>query len=181
MGKRSTFEKRPRDYWPTPEDAVKPLAPHLGFRTKFIEPCAGNRQLVDTLENMGHICTYAADIEPKAPGILAENALENIPKVYAGDYMITNPPWSRDFLHPFIEKWLGVRTNDGEDIPFWLLFDADWMHTKQSSELIRYCRAIVSVGRVKWVPDSTMTGKDNCAWYLFRGGTKGRPVFYGRT
>jgi hypothetical protein len=51
--------------------------------------------------------------------------------------------------------------------PTWLLFDADWMHTLQSAPYMKWCRKIVSVGRVKWIPDSTMTGKDNCAWYLF--------------
>jgi hypothetical protein len=28
-------------------------------------------------------------------------------------------------------------------------------------------RKVVSVGRVKWMPDSDSTGKDNAAWYLF--------------
>ena len=49
--------------------------------------------------------------------------------------------------------------------PTWLLFDADWMHTRQSREYIKYCSMIVSVGRIKWF--GNMTGKDNCAWYLF--------------
>ena len=51
--------------------------------------------------------------------------------------------------------------------PTWLLFDADWAHTKQARPYLKYCDKIVSVGRVKWIPDSKMTGKDNCAWYLF--------------
>jgi len=45
------------------------------------------------------------------------------------------------------------------------LFDSDWMHTKQSRTYMPFCRKIVSVGRIKWFGD--MTGKDNCAWYLF--------------
>ena len=67
--------------------------------------------------------------------------------------------------------------------PTWLLFDADWMHTRQSAPLMHYCRKIVSVGRVKWIPGSKMTGKDNCAWYLFEQTNDWRtPVteFYGR-
>jgi len=39
------------------------------------------------------------------------------------------------------------------------------------------------VGRVKWIPDSKMTGKDNCAWYLFDNtfeGKGGCTQFYGR-
>ena len=58
------------------------------------------------------------------------------------------------------------------------------MHTKQSRDYLQFCRKIVSVGRVKWIPDSKHTGKDNCAWYLFdtlrSGETKIETVFYGR-
>jgi hypothetical protein len=28
-------------------------------------------------------------------------------------------------------------------------------------------RMIVSIGRVRWIPDSEYTGKDNACWYLF--------------
>jgi hypothetical protein len=39
MGKRSSFERIPRDFYPTPYAAVPPLIPHLrGIRT-FAEPC----------------------------------------------------------------------------------------------------------------------------------------------
>lgn len=65
-------------------------------------------------------------------------------------------------------------------LPTWLLFDADWAHTKQASEYLKYCSKIVSIGRVKWIPDSKMTGKDNCAWYLFNKDPQ-EIVFYGRT
>jgi hypothetical protein len=67
--------------------------------------------------------------------------------------------------------------------PTWLLIDADWMHTRQSAPYMRLCRKIVSVGRVKWIPDSKMTGKDNCCWYMFQDGKDvGQPaMFYGRT
>jgi hypothetical protein len=41
-------------------------------------------------------------------------------------------------------------------------------------------RAVVSVGRVKWIPDSKMTGKDNCAWYHFAPGDS-PTVFHGRS
>ena len=62
--------------------------------------------------------------------------------------------------------------------PTWLLFDADWMHTKQSHEYMPLCKKIVSVGRIKWF--GNMTGKDNCAWYLF-GKESSFTEFVGRT
>jgi hypothetical protein len=65
--------------------------------------------------------------------------------------------------------------------PTWLLFDADWMHTRQSAPFMPRLRKIVSVGRVKWIPDSKMTGKDNCAWYLFDKPSDEPAVFFGRT
>ena len=66
--------------------------------------------------------------------------------------------------------------------PTWLLFDADWMHTKQSAIYISYCVKVVSVGRVKWIEGSKSVGKDNCAWYLFDGNMPAGQAteFYGR-
>ena len=52
-------------------------------------------------------------------------------------------------------------------IATWLLFDADWIHTKQSIQFQHMLRSVVSVGRVKWIPDSKSVGKDNCCWYYF--------------
>ena len=44
MGKRSSFERRERDFYPTPRAAVLPLIPHLrGIRT-FAEPCCWRRR-----------------------------------------------------------------------------------------------------------------------------------------
>ena len=73
--------------------------------------------------------------------------------------IITNPPWTRQILHPMIDHFRSMR-------PTWLLFDADWMHTKQAIPFLTYCHKIVSVGRVSWMQNGT-SGFDNCAWYLF--------------
>jgi hypothetical protein len=63
--------------------------------------------------------------------------------------------------------------------PTWLLFDADWMHTKQAATHLQYCQRIVSVGRLKWIPDTPHKGKDSCAWYLFQA-TKIETKFFGQ-
>src|SRR5436190_21990440 len=53
MGKRSAFERREGDFYPTPRAAVLPLIPHLrGVRT-FAEPCCGDGDLVRHLESFG--------------------------------------------------------------------------------------------------------------------------------
>jgi hypothetical protein len=158
MGKRSNFERRERDFYPTPYEAVIPLLPHLSAGARFCEPCAGDGALVDHLVKHGFICASARDIEPRRQGIDQKDALTTLTGNV--DYFITNPPWDRKILHPLIEFL-------SDQHPTWLLFDADWMHTKQAAPYMARCVKIVSVGRVKWIPESKMTGKDNCCWYLF--------------
>lgn len=173
MGKRSDFERRPRDWYPTPEAAVCPLLPHLPPAAAFIEPCAGNGALIDHLEAAGHKCVRASDIEPQRPWIHQADALYEISPFPEADFIITNPPWSRPVLHAMIRHFAHQR-------PTWLLFDADWMYTRQSAPYMPMLRKVVSVGRVKWIPDSKMTGKDNVAWYLFDAKRHGATEFVGR-
>lgn len=177
MGKRSNFERVERDFYPTPREAVLPLIPHLPKVDDlfgFWEPCAGNGALVDELEDLSMgWCVEAIDICPQSKEVEKGNALKRLSPVTA-DIIITNPPWDRKILHPMIEHF-------SDQAPTWLLFDADWMHTKQSIPFLPRLRKVVSVGRVKWIPDSKMTGKDNCAWYLFDKPSDEPTLFYGRT
>jgi hypothetical protein len=171
VGKRSSFERIPRDFYPTPYEAVVPLLAHLPPQSRFCEPCAGNGALIDHLTGAGHVCAAAWDIEPRRDDIAEKDALEWV--IGNIDFFITNPPWDRRVLHPLIAHL-------SADYPTWLLFDADWMHTRQSTLFMPYLRKIVSVGRVKWIPDSKMTGKDNCAWYLFDQSSDAPAQFIGR-
>ena len=174
MGKRSDFERKPRDFYPTPMEAVKPLLEHLPEDFLFAEPCAGNGALIEHLETKG-VCMWASDIEPQLKGI-AKNDFSDIGEfqVLESGFIITNPPWDRTILHPMIEHFASQR-------PTWLLFDADWVHTKQSIPYIKYLHKIVSVGRIKWF--GNMTGKDNCAWHLFDAQTPPimGVIFHGRS
>jgi hypothetical protein len=186
MGKRSDFARRERDFYPTPVAAVEPLIPHLPERFTYIEPCFGDGALVRALSSFegvahgGRFCPmleYASDIElpPTRHGLRAyvKDALAIEEAEADVDFFITNPPWSRPILHRLILHLSEIR-------PTWLLFDADWMHTKQAAPYLEYCRKIVSVGRVKWIPDSPHTGKDNACWYLFDYGTSATPPeFWG--
>lgn len=171
MGKRSNFERIPRDFYPTPYEAVVPLLPHLPFFCEFVEPCAGDGALIRHLERNGHECVCAFDIEPRDPRVREGDALKYT--VVNPGLFITNPPWTRDTLHPMIDML-------SSQAPTWLLFDADWMHTKQSAPFIPYLHKIVSVGRVKWIEDSPFTGKDNCCWYLFDQNSEASAQFVGR-
>ena len=165
MGIYSNFKRRKNDFYPTPYKAMLPLLPHLEPGTVFHEPCCGAGDLVQHLGKHGHLVSGMTDI---AKG---QDASELT--LCAGDMFITNPPWTRAILHPIIE-------NLSEIAPCWLLIDASWMHTKQSIPYIDRCRKIVSIGRVKWIPDTKMSSLSDCCWYLFDANNDSPPAFYRR-
>jgi hypothetical protein len=168
VGKRSDFERRKNDAYQTPPAPVAPLIPHLRGVKTFAEPCAGQGRLIATLEGYGLTCTSYGDIET------GFDALTSIALEHAKyDAIITNPPWTREILHPMILRFQSLA-------PTWLLFDADWVHTKQAIPFIDQCSHIVSVGRVKWIEDSAFSGKDNAAWHRFHDQHSGGPRFFAR-
>lgn len=176
MGKRSNFERIERDFYPTPIQAVIPLIAHLPESFTFAEPCAGDARLVHHIKALTEskaVCTLLSDIEPQDSSVTKGDALEvSIPN--GTDYIITNPPWDRKILHPMIDRFSAIR-------PTWLLFDANWMFTKQASSYLPYCQKIVTIGRVKWIEDSNGSGKDDSCWYLFDKNFVGNTTFFGRT
>ena len=109
--------------------------------------------LVGHLKRAGHVLVSAYDLPHDA-------RTKRYPEARDDVIFITNPPWRRDLLHAIIN-------NLSSQAPTWLLIDADWAHTRQSIPFMQRLRAIVSVGRLKWIPDSPYTGKDNAAWHLF--------------
>lgn len=176
MGKRSTghFDRLPRDLYDTVPAAVPPLLPYLAPGTEFAEPCAGNGALIDLLIAAGHRCVWATDINPRREDIGTLNAM-TLPKIGARNVhakvIITNPPWTRSVLHPLIDRLSAVW-------PCWFLFDADWVHTRQSVDLFPRCSRIVPIGRLKWIPGTKHVGKDNSCWYEFLPGhTEGPHLF----
>ena len=179
MGKRSDYVRKPRDYYPTPLEAVLPLIPHLPEKYTFVEPCAGDSDLTNHLESSTQgVCLAEYDLEPQNIDIEYLDALDLREKhLYDCDLIITNPPWIRtkrsDYLmHRLLETFSDLR-------PTWFLLDSDWAYTLQASEYLQQrCQKIVAIGRVKWIPDSTGTGTDNASWYLFDKNKKGPTEFY---
>lgn len=168
MGKRSSFGRRPMDAYQTPHKGVLPLLPYLRAAgvTSFDEPCAGRGDLIDHLRCYQFRCLYSGDIQAGADAL-------DVP-AFRADCVITNPPWTRALLHPLIRHFM-------QAAPYaWLLFDSDWAHTKQAAELIRHCTDIVTVGRLRWIPNSKHYAKDNAAWYRFDVNHTAGPLFHGR-
>ena len=75
-----------------------PLIPYLRGIRSFAEPCAGDGALVRHLESFALRCVYAGDIRT------GQDALE-LDHYGAADAIITNPPWSRELMHPLIQHF----------------------------------------------------------------------------
>ena len=145
MGKRSSFRRMKNDAYDTPRDPTIPLRPHLPAAFSFIEPCAGKGDLASHLRSFGGICLEMFDIEPRATPVNEWDAMRL--RSCEAQYIITNPPWTRELLHPLILHLCQLA-------PTWLLLDAAWAFTKQCRPYMRHCRKVVAVGRVRWIPGS---------------------------
>ena len=167
MGKRSNFERREADFYPTPRAAVVPLIPHLRGIRHFAEPCEGDGAFARHLEEFGLRCVYAGDIRN------GQDALK-FDHYGAADAIITNPPYTRPVMHALIEHFQRIA-------PTWLLLESDWASTRQASPFMASCSDIVAIGRVKWIEGSKHTGKDNHAWYRFHARHSSGPVFHCRS
>ena len=63
MGKRSAFERREADFYPTPRAAVVSLIQHLRGIRSFAEPCGA---LVGHMESFSFRCVYALGVDAPA-------------------------------------------------------------------------------------------------------------------
>lgn len=168
MGRRSDFPRRPHDaYQTTDPKAVAALLPYLhcdAIRT-FAEPCCGEGHLTRALQDLGLYCVLASDIKDGTDAL-------SLPNFNGADSVITNPPWTRELLHPLIVHFM-------QHAPVvWLLFDSDWAYNVQAAPFLEYCTDIVAVGRLKWFNGTA--GKDNASWYRFDKNHRGGPKFHGR-
>jgi hypothetical protein len=184
MSKRhpNKFEKVPKDFYATfDERAYDPLFnSNIVIKNpmfRFYEPCAGELDMVDNLVKRGLTCAGYSDVRETKRSKVVKDALELTKKDLNGaDCIITNPPWTLDQRRVLLSMLDHFLLSLEKTTIF--LLDADWMHTKNASfHLGKYCTDIVSVGRLKWMPDTTMDGTDNCAWYKFVP-HKTRPILF---
>jgi hypothetical protein len=153
MGKRTSFPRRERDDYATPQAAVIPLLRLLEPGTRFIEPCAGDGELVGHLRYAGHVCVGAYDLPTDAR--TARYAIDS------DTIFVTNPPWRPQF---------GMATmiaNLSDQRPLWALIYTDWLFTLRATPYLPRLREVVVVGRMKWIPGTKHAGFENCCWCLF--------------
>lgn len=167
MGRRSDFTRRPHDSYQTVDpkavDSLMPFLKRDGI-TSFAEPCLGDGKLADRLVSHGLACVLGSDITGgvDALGLTSFNGANAI---------ITNPPWTREILHPMIEHFQRHH-------PTWLLFDCDWAYNVHAAPYLDHCSDMIAVGRLKWFNNTA--GKDNACWYRFDINHHGGPRFHGR-
>tara|TARA_R110000765_G_scaffold262171_1_gene362135 strand:+ start:553 stop:1221 length:669 start_codon:yes stop_codon:yes gene_type:complete len=180
MGKRSEFERKPRDFYPTPYEAVVPLLPFVCEDTVWVDPCAGDGALIKHFQNHD-IDIAGSDTHPMGPGIIELDAFnQSTEKWYDENWFgidecvagfITNPPYDWKILNPLI-------THLSDMAPTWLLLPADMMHNRRMAKHLDRCDMIVSVGRVKWF--GNQSGMENSAWYLFDTNFTDDTLFFAR-
>lgn len=178
MAKRSSgkFVRRKQDAYDTPYHPAVPVLLEHVEPCKYVEPCAGNGQLIGHLAQHGFECEAAFDTHPRDGSVHQADATTLLRE--HTEMFITNPPWTRAILHPII-------VNLSRQAPTWLFFDADWAYTQQAQPFMHLCHKIVAVGRVKWIEGSSSVGKDNHAWYLFDACSqrpdRAGPTFYPKS
>lgn len=173
MARRSDFKRVERDYYrtfdPKAGHALRPFVEDVKFA---LEPFAGAGDLTAQFPEINWMET---DIEPQSDTVLKRDAFRySESELNAFDCVISNPPWSRPIMHKAIEHFASI-------IPTWFLLDANWVWTKQASPYInKYLTDIVTIGRLKWIEGTNMSGKDDCAWFRFSADKKEPTRFFGR-
>jgi hypothetical protein len=167
------FERVPRDFYPTPSSANKPLVSLLGTALfTYWEPCCGGNDLVKGLAKYipNAKCVSASDITTDC-GItksVFDITADDVNTV-GNQYFITNPPWintSKDEFQLFrmIHHLAALR-------PTIMLLNANicWNESSWNGKLapMPICHWVKPIGRVKWIPDSPFSGKEDCAWFYF--------------
>jgi hypothetical protein len=104
IGKRSNFERRASDFYPTPLEAVPPLIPFLrrdGIRT-FAEPCACEGDLIQHLESFGLRCVYAGDKKTGQDALAIDH--------YDVGAIITHTPYKQPGVGNLVRHFTGLST-----------------------------------------------------------------------
>lgn len=174
---QGVFEKRPRNFYPTPLSAVKALKGILPNNFSFCEPCAGAGDLVRHLEAEFEeaVCFLPMDIEPQADWVMKGDALNiSAEDLEYCDVIITNPPFDWKTVKPMMDHFISLKHTI-------MLLPADFIHNIRFAPYLKWCYLIKSIGRVKWIEDSKGSGVENYIWAFFRPDNGSPTEFVGRT
>lgn len=163
MGKRSNFEKKPRNYYRTFDPkAGDALAPFVSMSALYLEPFAGAGDLVVNLNRHDIRCIGMSDIEPQAEGIEQRCAFSYTnDEMWRYDYLISNPPWAKSVFHRTLDHYVPM-------IDCWFLMSSNWKQNKGSARYVdNWLCDIVPIGRLKWIEGTAHSAMDDCEWLHF--------------
>lgn len=168
MGKRSNFEKKHRDkYYTIDPKASLSLSQLLGVqKIKYAEPCVGDGSLVDLLGD-NFECVWASDIEPDGRysddmSMGAEDITKEQMDAVEAEYIITNPPFTRNILLPIIDHFVYDLKIDTA-----FLLPSNIIHNKYFCEYVTDAAFIKSMGRL-YFEENMIRGKDDYVWILWK-------------
>jgi len=169
MGRRSNFEKIPRDYYPTIDPQAVPETFLSFIRGKiYAEPCYGEGALHRLIGDNAK-CGWASDIEVRGkrnPAIELDATMLTQDHLIGVDVIVTNPMFTWTALEPLLKHLPTLR-------PTWLLLPANVMHNKRMGPYMAKCNWVVSVGRLYWFRSQWAEGLSNhqvdnyTGWYDF--------------
>lgn len=170
--RNSSYERKERDLYETPEWVTKALVPHIPGRVKIIwEPACGSGKMAAPLLQSG-FDVWACDIEPGGDYIQAD-FLGDTPRVSVDrvDAIVTNPPF--DLATEFINMALSRTERAGGFVA--MLLRTDFDHAKGRSHLFRDCPAfskkLTLLKRIVWFVEDNGKPKAspsfNHAWFIW--------------
>lgn len=129
-----------------------------------------NGALIRGLTEHGHICELAIDLDPGDPQIVRRDALSLTSADIVGiDMIIGNLPWSWSSFEPLLKHLLTL------GLLIWVLRDTPWLFNLRSSALVDRCALVQPTRRLRWIPNTENTAKDDSAWHFFPPGHYGGP------
>lgn len=159
--RNSGYERKARDFYPTPSVYVDWLVPHIDVTPDMMicEPCCGENHMVDALTAHG-LQVVGTDI---AQGC---DFLEEVDVSWA-DWIITNPPYGRKIGPAIVRHAIALCDNVAMLLPY------DWDAAgKDRADIFGkeppHHMTIRINKRVKWIEDSNGSGMHNYAWFIWR-------------
>lgn len=176
--RNSGYERRERDFYPTPAWVTYALGEKWSLPTEIWEPACGEGDMSRALTAMGHKVT-STDIEP-APdsgGKVFDFLKDQGIKARA---IVTNPPFN--LADQFIVRALAVTQSERGLVA--MLLPTDFDHAKKRvplfSEHPKFACKIVLTKRIRWFEgrpeDKGKQPMGNHAWFVWDWKHSGPPV-----
>ncbi len=152
-----------KDLITTPAEPVRVLVKALGSQPLvYAELCAGDGRLISHLKGEGHICGWAADIAPRAPGIerldaslITSEQWEERPEI---EVAISNPPYSRHLAVPILTAAITW------PVTSWWLVPLSWLGNQWFRPFAPHVRHLAVVGRIRWIEGSKHKSSEDYVW-----------------